>query len=524
VAAERLAAPDQLLTGRGAEPASVAAMRSSGPNNASADRLHSRVHSQAGAGSTGLPRVRRATLSLLVGALACGAMRAQETSIGRDAQLAIVTHIGALLEQQYVSPDVGKHCAAQLRTMAEKGAFAAFAAPEPFAARLTEVLRELGNDQHLLVRVRALPAAAPAVADQPVPPLHEHMRRLVRDRERNFGFERVERLEGNVGYLDLRYFAAPWLAQPTAVAAMAVLANADALIFDLRHNQGGMPGMVQFLCSYLFVERTHLNSLYFRDGDRTDEFWTHDVPGRRMPDVPVFLLTSSATFSAAEEFCYNLRTRNRATLVGEQTRGGANPGRLLSIDERFEMVVPTGRAINPVTGTNWDGVGVTPHVAVVAEKALAKALELAQAAAATHRVALQALLVRVESAHLEALRLDDGKQSESAATALTAGLQEAQRAGLLDEGQVNLLGYELLGQGRHALAVAAFACNVAAFPGSGNAHDSLGEARKAVGDIAGAIASYERALGLDPNGPNSAAARAVLAELRRATTGSGDGK
>ena len=132
---------------------------------------------------------------------------------------------------------------------------------------------------------------------------------------------------GNVGYLDLRYFAAPWVAQPTATAAMAVLANADALIFDLRHNQGGMPGMVQFLCPYLFVERTHLNSLYFREGDRTDEFWTHDVPGRRMPDVPVFVLTSAATFSAAEEFCYDLRTRERATLVGEQTRGGANPGR-----------------------------------------------------------------------------------------------------------------------------------------------------------------------------------------------------
>jgi hypothetical protein len=492
--------------------------------NPSANRPPSSTRSRATAGSSCVARVRGATLALLAGVVGCGAGRAQETAIGRDAQLAIVTRIGALLEQQYVSPVVGKQCAQQLRAMADAGAFAAFASAEPFAARVTEVLRELGNDQHLLVRVRAKPPAAPATTDQPVPPLHEHMRRLLRDRERNFGFERVERLEGNVGYLDLRYFAGPWVAQPTAVAAMAVLANTDALIFDLRHNQGGMPAMVQFLCSYLFVERTHLNSLYFREGGRTDEFWTHDVPGRRMPNVPVFVLTSAATFSAAEEFCYNLRTRGRATLIGEQTRGGANPGRLLSIDERFEMVVPTARAINPVTGTNWDGVGVAPHVVVASEKALDAALELARAAAETHRVALQALLARVETAHLEALRLDDDKQSEGAAKALTAGLQLAQRAGLLDEGQVNMFGYELLGQGRHALAVAAFACNVAAFPGSGNAHDSLGEARKAVGDIAGAIACYERALQLDPNGPNSTAARAVLAELRRARTGSGDGK
>lgn len=140
----------------------------------------------------------------------------------REAQLAVVTRIGALLEQQYVSPAVGKQCAQQLLAMADAGAFAAIASAEPFAARVTEVLRELGKDQHLLVRVRAKPPAAPATTDQPVPPLHEHMRRLLRDRERNFGFERVERLEGNVGYLDLRYFAAPWLTQPTATAAMAV--------------------------------------------------------------------------------------------------------------------------------------------------------------------------------------------------------------------------------------------------------------------------------------------------------------
>lgn len=499
-------------------------MRSPFAKCPAADRLSSRVRSRATAGSSCFARVWSATLALVAGSLGCGAVRAQETSFGRDAQMAIVTRIGALLEQHYVSPSVGEHCAKQLRAMADAGSIVEFAAAESFAARVTEVLRELGKDQHLLVRVRAKPPAAAAANDQPVPPLHEHMRRLLRDRERSFGFERVERLEGNIGYLDLRSFAAPWLARPTAVAAMAMLANTDALIFDLRHNQGGMPAMVQFLSSYLFVERTHLNSLYFREGDRTEEFWTHEVPGRRMPDVPVFVLTSAATFSAAEEFCYNLRTRGRATLVGEQTRGGANPGRLLPIDEHFEMVVPTGRAINPVTGTNWDGVGVTPHVAVAADQALGAALELASAAAATHRVAVQALLARVETAHLEALRLDAELRSAEAAKVLTAALLEGQGAGLLDEDQVNMLGYELLGRHRHALAVAAFACNVAAFPGSANAHDSLGEARRAAGDLVGAIASYERALELDSHGPNSAAARAVLAELRKAMAGSAAGK
>ena len=94
---------------------------------------------------------------------------------------------------------------------------------------------------------------------------------------------------------------------------MGLLANCDAIIFDMRRNGGGNPGMVQYMCSHFFKERTHLNSLYWREGDVTQEFWTHDVPGAVL-DVPLFVLTSSRTFSGAEEFSYNLKTRKRATI------------------------------------------------------------------------------------------------------------------------------------------------------------------------------------------------------------------
>ena len=144
--------------------------------------------------------------------------------------------------------------------------------------------------------------------------------------------------------------------------------------------------MVQYICSYFFGEKTHLNSLYWRKGDRTQEFWTLDeLPSERMPDVPLFVLTSKYTFSGAEEFAYNFKTRKRATIVGESTGGGANPGGTIEINELFSINVPTGRAINPVTQTNWEGTGVTPDVKTIASNALNKAHLLAKSSAENHR-------------------------------------------------------------------------------------------------------------------------------------------
>src|SRR5690606_13915031 len=126
----------------------------------------------------------------------------------------------------------------------------------------------------------------------------------------------------------------------------------------------GAPEMVQFLISYLFDDEIrHLNDIYTRFNDTTTHFWTLPyVPGKRMPDVDVYVLTSSGTFSGGEEFSYNLRSMERATLIGETTGGGAHPGRDFPINDLFTLFIPGGRAINPVTKSNWEGTGVTPHV------------------------------------------------------------------------------------------------------------------------------------------------------------------
>jgi C-terminal processing protease CtpA/Prc len=156
-------------------------------------------------------------------------------------------------------------------------------------------------------------------------------------------------------------------------AAMTLVANTEALIFDLRHNQGGSPAMVAFLCSYLFpaYPAIHLNDLYWAETDQTHQWWTSPyVPGPRFLDKLVLVLTSPETFSAAEEFAYNLQTLKRAQVVGETTRGGANPGRGFRLNDHFWLFLPTGQAINPITNDNWDGKGVVPDVKVPAEIAL----------------------------------------------------------------------------------------------------------------------------------------------------------
>jgi tetratricopeptide (TPR) repeat protein len=432
--------------------------------------------------------------------------------LGEEERVAVVERIGQLLNERYIFPDTAESCAEHLRAQLEAGAFDDLTDREAFARRLTESLQNVSHDKHMRVRPRPLERATMEQEN----PARVQARRRDRMRRQNFGFEKVERLDGNVGYVDMRYFAGAPEARPTAVAAMNFLANADALIFDMRKNGGGTPEMIRFICSYLFDEPTHLNSLYWREGDVTEEFWTmEDVPGPKMTDVPVFVLTSRHTFSGAEEFSYNLRTRERAMLVGETTGGGANPGGTFPVNPRFEIFIPTGRAINPVTGINWEGTGVMPHVVVAADDALNTALEMAREAAEAHRAEKEAkvstLWKAFGEAQVRAVSLADQGKTEQAGSVLSAGLRDAHDAGLVGEMDVNMLGYQLMGRDQIALAIAAFRFNVAAFPESSNVYDSLGEAYMNDGQIERAIESYEKSIELDPGNDH---ARAMIAEMR----------
>jgi hypothetical protein len=284
---------------------------------------------------------------------------------------AVVLDIARLAREKYVYPDVGEKLARSLQARLDQGRYDDITDAGELALMLTEDLRTLSNDRHwsVVYRPQQAPASADLEADE------EETQRaqwLAQARHRNFGFEKVERLGGNVGYIDLREFLRSEVAGETAVAAMGFVAHCDALIFDLRQNRGGTPSMVQLLTSYLLdAEPRHINSFYRRPTDDYQQFWTlPHVPGKRLPDVPVYVLTSRATGSGAEEFAYNLKQMERATIVGETTAGAAHPVTVETVQECFEVRLPYGRPINPITKGNWEGAGVEPHIAVPQEDAL----------------------------------------------------------------------------------------------------------------------------------------------------------
>lgn len=281
----------------------------------------------------------------------------------------------ANLKEYYVYPDVAQKMADALLAHEKSGDDDAETEADGFAHLLTKQLREVSHDRHLSLSYSRDPA--PASTSGPSP---EDLTRFRQDMERtNCTFEKVEVLPGNIGYLKFNAFPEPSVCREKAVAAMNRLQGAAGIIFDLRDNHGGSPDMVALMASYLFDRPTHLNDIYDRPQNSTQQFWTQSpVPGNKLADKPAYVLTSASTFSGAEEFCYDLKMLKRATLVGETTGGGAHLTRPRYIDDHFTIFVPSGRPINPVSKTGWEGTGVQPDVRVSASGALETAEKLAK--------------------------------------------------------------------------------------------------------------------------------------------------
>ena len=265
----------------------------------------------------------------------------------------VVDSIGSKLNANYVFPDIATKMVSSIESKLGNGDYKSILDPQEFATMLTADLQAISNDKHLRVTFapdRIADQKQTVTAEDSIAFLNRYVNSLKRN---NFGFKEVKIMDGNIGYLDLRSFSDVEYAGETAVAAMNFLSNTDAIIIDLRNNGGGSPAMIQLITSYLFGSD---------------------------PDTPVYVLTSGSTFSAAEEFSYNLKHLKRATLIGETTGGGAHPGGSVIATDRFMVWVPTGRAINPITNTNWEGTGVSPHINIPARDALdvahSKALEI----------------------------------------------------------------------------------------------------------------------------------------------------
>jgi hypothetical protein len=295
-----------------------------------------------------------------------------------DEKTQVVDSIALFMTERYVFPEEGKQMGDLVKENLEAGKYDDITDPNAFSRQLTEDLLTVNNDRHIGVmfvpeRIAMMQAAE---EDENNTELEDLERRFMEFS--NYNFKKIEILPGNVGYLKFNSFEDASFAGPTAVAAMNFLANTDALIIDLTDNGGGSPSLIQLITTYFFEYPTHLNSFYYREADQTRQFWTlTHVPGDRMPETNIYVLTSSRTFSGAEEFSYNLQNLERAMLVGETTGGGAHPVAAYIINDHFMVRVPFGRAVNPISETNWEGVGVEPHVKTTKDKAFVTAYSMA---------------------------------------------------------------------------------------------------------------------------------------------------
>ena len=314
------------------------------------------------------------------------------------------------LREGYVYPEVATRMEQAIRERMAKREYEGVTSAKALAQMLTEHLQAISRDKHLRVNYRAavlgegdIPGArvirrrAPDGGGSPAAD-EAGARRIVRDagggatqtpppsdgetvvrRVRpaggeaggNLGLEKVETLEGNLGYLDFSMFDGSDAAQGKVSEAMNRLADTDALIIDLRRCRGGASNTITLLMSYFFDKSIHLSSAYDRIADSTMESWSLDkVPGRRYGQKDVYILTSKFTFSAAEDISYTLKNLKRATIVGETTGGGAHPVSGRRLNDHFFVMLPFARYISPITKTNWEGTGVEPDVRVPAPQAL----------------------------------------------------------------------------------------------------------------------------------------------------------
>ncbi len=290
----------------------------------------------------------------------------------------VINDAAKLLAEFYVFPDMGQKMAAALGTQQKRRDYREITNGEVLATRLSDDLRAISHDKHLSVHF-SWDVVPPDPTDKPNQKRDTDTKLRKRLEASNCSFEKAEHLPPNIGYLRLNGFADTDICAGTAIAALNFLADSDALIVDLRDNHGGRPEMVTLIASYLFAVPTHLNDAYDRSEDITIQFWTAPfVSGKRFIDKPVFLLTSRQTFSAAEDFSYALKNLKRATLIGENTGGGAHPISPRRIDDHFTVIVPIARSISPITKTDWEGTGVEPDVKVAAADALDEALKRAR--------------------------------------------------------------------------------------------------------------------------------------------------
>jgi hypothetical protein len=281
----------------------------------------------------------------------------------------IVDTVCYKIEQGYIYADKGKQISDHLHTQLKAGIYNKYANPDELATGLTNDMRQVCYDGHLAVRTDATAPAGPVtnLSSQPAPPPPP--------KEENFNLKKLEILPGNVGYFRLDGFTGNRDVWPVLENALHFLERSQALIIDVRYNGGGSGGMVNLIESYLFNKKTEMNGLIGRSGKDTTHIEADPADVKNFTlNMPVYILTSHKTFSAAEDFAYGMQSVHRAQTVGEKTGGGAHPVQTSPVGYGLIIRIPFMRSFNPYTHTDWEAVGVIPDIQCPADSALDVAL------------------------------------------------------------------------------------------------------------------------------------------------------
>ncbi|MTI32658.1 S41 family peptidase [Xanthovirga aplysinae] len=390
----------------------------------------------------------------------------------------VIREVQKLMIENYIFLEKAHEVNQHLDQLIQKEYFEGFESSEAFAKALSEEMQKITKDKHLNIA----PPRPRNTGHGPRPSFYSwHLNNLMEFRAGGFG--EVNFFEGNVGYIHLKGFRVEDTLKVDPL--MQYLATADAIIVDLRENSGGNGPVGTYLSSYFLPLNIPLTGVYTRKTNRLEEYHTVPVKGMQRLDVPLLILTSNRTFSAAEAFAYDLQARNRAIIIGENTGGGAHPVSFIRLPKNYTLIVTVARSINPVTQTNWEGVGVKPDIKVSAEKALEEAKKVAIESAKKYRETPFRKLEKI---------LKNAKLSKADEKAVCDLLELILERGHMEKFMLNRLGYDYLDRGKVDAALAVLRAGTVLFPNSPNAHDSYAEVLTQNGQKKLALMHYERAV------------------------------
>jgi hypothetical protein len=399
-----------------------------------------------------------------------------------------VDSIAKLVEANYISKDIGKNTSHYIKQRQQKGAYDGLSYKK-LAKRLTKDLRTISEDLHM----SAFYSEFEETPNENIlsTKLNEY------GENSNYGYVETKIYKNNTGYLKIGHFTQPQFfqeAKESVDLSMSILKNTNALIIDVRDNPGGFEEIVAYFMSYFFDEEPiYLQEYYARYLDRKRSIsTTNQIPGKRLPEIPIYILVDNKTASAGESLAYMMKHLKRATIIGETTSGAGNGSTYFRVSNEFMVQIATWETINSITKSSWEKVGVVPNIKVKSNKALNLALELAEVSG----VAYKSKLVDSYKTYLSDMdKALEEFPNNSSTEILIKSITDCAKNGLITESGINTMGYHFLMQEQNpTMAEVIFEANTILFPKSANVYDSYAETLALNGKLEASISNYEKAV------------------------------